>query len=129
MSSHGGEKVGTTPKQWSGQRVLMKKSFDSDDLALRDGYTVEGDFYQLGDEIIPRKSSHFTVMVTTKTLNRGWIRFQMKIPVVYGDPWKEELKAKIERELRCNHDLIGVFLSDVDQTWSKGLELSWEDYE
>jgi hypothetical protein len=119
--------VGTIPKQWSGQKFVLKKSFDSDQMALQDGYIVGEEHYILGDEQVPRKSDHFTINVTSRTQQRGWIRIQIKIPVIYGEPWKKELKKEIERELKSNHDLIGVFLSDIDQQWCRGFQISWED--
>jgi len=118
--------MGTAPKQWTGQKFVLKKTFDSDRLAAREGYVVQGYYYVLEDEAIPRRKDHFIVNVTARTQQRGWIRIQIKIPVIYGDPWREDLKGEIEKELRANHDLIGVFLSDVDQQWSRGFELSWE---
>jgi hypothetical protein len=119
--------MGTIPQKWSGQRVVLKRGFDSDHLAARDGYTVEEEYYTLGDDRIVRKQDYFLINVTTRTQQRGWIRIQVKIPVVYGDPWEEDLKREIEGELKSNHDLIGVFLSDIDQGWCRGFELSWEE--
>jgi hypothetical protein len=119
--------MGITPKQWSGQKFVLKKTFNSDELAAREGYTVGKWYYVLEDEHIPRKKEYFLINVTAKTQTRGWIRIQIKVPVIYGDPWKEDLKSDIEKELKGNLDLIGVFLSDVDQEWCRGFDLSWED--
>lgn len=118
--------MGTIPQKWSGQRFVLRKVFDSDALAARDGYSANEGEYVLGDEHIPRKKEHFFVNVTTRTLQRGWVRIQVKIPVIYGEPWKEDLKGEIEKELQSNHDLVGVFLSDFG-SWDRRFELSWED--
>jgi hypothetical protein len=119
--------MGITPKQWSGQKFVLKETFNSDDLAAREGYTVGKWHYTLEDERIPRKKGYFLINVTARTQTRGWIRIQIRVPVIYGDPWKEDLKSDIEKELKSNLDLIGVFLSDVDQEWCRGFDLSWED--
>ncbi len=122
-----GDTVGTTPAQWEGPKYILKKTFTSDELAARDGYTVEEECYVLGDERILRKKDYFIVNITTRTYQRGWMRLQIKIPIVYGEPWREKLKHEIEQELRSNYDLIGVFLSEVDQQWCRRFELSWEE--
>ncbi|MGD2250126.1 MAG: hypothetical protein PVF58_17115 [Candidatus Methanofastidiosia archaeon] len=116
-----------TPKQWSGHQVVLRKTFTSDALAVKDGYTVGKWVYTLNDERIERKKGYFYAYVTARTQSRGWVRARVKIPVVYGDPWKEQLKTEIEKELHCNHDVIGVFLSDVDPSGYRGFQLSWEE--
>lgn len=120
--------MGTLPQRWEGQRYSLRKTFDSDELAAKDGYSVAEEYYILGEEQVSRKKGHFFANITTRTYQRGWIRVQVKIPVIYGEPWKEELKKEIEKELKCNHDLIGVFLGDVGQQWScREFEISWEE--
>ena len=119
--------MGKDPQKWSGQQFILRRTFDSDELASRDGYSIVGGYYVLGDDTVLRKDDYFLANVTTRTQKKGWIRIQVKIPVAYGDPWKEELKGVVEKELKRNHDLIGVFLSDIDYTWSRGFDLSWED--
>lgn len=116
-----------TPKQWSGHQVVLRKTFTSDGLAEKDGYTVGKWYYILDEERIKRKRDYFYAYVTARTQTRGWVRARVKIPVVYGDPWEKRLKAQIKSELMCNHDLIGVFLSDVDPMGYKGFQLSWEE--
>lgn len=119
--------MGTFPQKWEGQRYSLRKTFDSDRLAAQDGYSVVGEYYELGDEQFLRKKDYFLANVTTRTYQKGWVRVQVKIPVIYGEPWKEDLKKEIERELKCNHDLVGVFLSDVGEQWYGGFDVSWEE--
>ncbi len=116
-----------TPKQWSSQKYVLKKTFTADDLAVKDGYTAGKWFYTKGDERIPRKSEWFLVNITARMQRQGWIRVQVKIPVVYGEPWKDVLKSEIEKELKSNYDLIGVFLSDIGQELCRGFDLTWEE--
>ena len=118
--------MGTLPQKWSGPQFVLRRAFDSDEMAARDGYSVESGYYVLGDERVLRKEDHFVVYATTRTPQRGWIRIQVRIPVAYGDLWKEELKEDIEKELKHNHDLIGVFFTEVDPTWCRGFDISWE---
>ncbi len=122
-----GDVMGKAPQKWGGPKFLLRKTFDSDELAARDGYSIVGGYYVLGDDSVLRKDDSFLVNVTTRTPQKGWVRIQVEIPVAYGDPWKEELKEAVEKELKKNHDLIGVFLSDIDYTWRGGFDLSWED--
>ncbi len=119
--------MGKTPKQWSSQEYVLRRTFKSDQLAVKDGYSVEDEYYILEDERIPRKRERFSVCATGRILHRGWVRIQIKIPVIYGEPWKEDLKQEIERELKTNYDLVGVFLNELDPQWCRGFEISWND--
>lgn len=125
--------MGTTPEQWAGQKFVLRKTFTSDALAAQEGYKVEldaqgeGGYYVREGIRIPRTRTSFWVRVTARTTQRGWIQVHIKIPVIYGGPWKEQLKDEIEKELKTNHDHIGVFLSDIDQQWSRWFEISWEE--
>lgn len=114
-----------TPAQ--GSKYVLRKTFTSDDLAAKDGYTVGKWFYILEDERIPRKSERFLINVTTRTQQHGWVRIQVEIPVIYGEPWKELLKSQIKKELQSNYDLIGMVLSEVCQEIGRGFDLSWEE--
>ena len=119
--------MGTTPKQWTDQVYVLRKSFDSDRMAMRDGYTVGDEYYTLGREEVPRKKSFFTACASGRVQSRGWVRIRLKVPVTYGDLWEEELKQEIERELKSNYDLIGIFLRDMDTQWCRTLHISWMD--
>lgn len=126
MSSLRGDTMGTTPKQWSGQRCILRKTFDSDRLARRDGYTVNEEYYVMGRERIPRKKDFFVANATGRILGGEWVRIEIKVPVIYGTPWRMELQREIERELKTNYDLIGVFLREIDPQWCRTLQISWE---
>jgi len=119
--------MGTTPKQWTDQVYVLRKSFDSDRMAMRDGYAVGDEYYTLGGEQVPRKEGYFMACASGRVLSRGWVRIRLKVPVTYGDPWEEELKQEIERELKSNYDLIGIFLRDMDTQWCRTLHISWMD--
>ena len=110
----------------TGREYTLRKTFTTDQFAQRDGYTVSESHYILGSERIPRKPGFLRVNLTTRTDRQGWIRILIKIPVVYGDPWIEDLKDTIDSELHHNYDLIAVFLNDIDLQWFKGFDLSWE---
>ncbi|MGC1121506.1 MAG: hypothetical protein WBA22_10475 [Candidatus Methanofastidiosia archaeon] len=111
----------------TGPRFLLKKPFTSDDLAAEDGYTVFKWFYSQGEETIPRRNDHFVMYVTARTTGGDWLKAQVTIPVTFGEPWRDQLKQRIEHELKCNLDLMGVFLSEYDIEWTRGFQLSWED--
>lgn len=109
-----------------GTKYVLRKTFTADDLASKDGYTVGKWFYILGDERVPRKSGRFLATITTRTQHQGWVRIQVAVPVIYGEPWKELLKSEIKKELKSNYDLVGVFLSEVCQG-IRGFDVSWEE--
>jgi hypothetical protein len=121
-----GEPMGKDIPPHPGREYTLRKTFDTDQFAERDGYTIDGPDYTLGSERISRKHKYLLVDLTTRTDRQGWIRIRIKIPVIYGDPWIEDLKDAIESELHHNYDLIAVFLNDVDLQWFKGFDLSWE---
>ncbi|MBU7044230.1 MAG: hypothetical protein HXS47_11615 [Theionarchaea archaeon] len=110
-----------------GREYTLRKAFDTDQYAQREGYVIEENQYRLHQETIPRKKGYLRVNVTTRTERQGWMRIRIKIPVMYGEPWISDLKKTIEHELRHNYDLIGVFLNDVDLQWFEGFDLSWEE--
>jgi hypothetical protein len=118
-----GREIATHP----GREYTLRKTFDTDQFAEKEGYTVEEEQYRLIEEIIPRKHGHLRLNVTTRTERQGWLRIRIKIHVIYGDPWIDDLKKYIEQEIHHNYDLIGVFLNDVDLQWFEGFDLTWEE--